>query len=116
MEISIQKESEYVLVKLQGSFDSSETAKLREQLVQIVQEEGTNLLVDLSGLNYVMSEGLGQFVNLVVEARKTSSRVVFFSATKLVDTVIRASNLNKVLTLTSTRDEAIEELKSSSDA
>ena len=116
MEISVQNESEYVLVKLQGSFDSSETAKVREQLVQIVQDEGTNLLVDLSGLNYVMSEGLGQFVNLVVEARKTSSRVVFFSATKLVDTVIRASNLNKVLTLTNTRDEAIEELKSSSDA
>lgn len=116
MEISIQNESEYILVKLQGSFDSSETARAKEQLVQMVQGESTKLLVDLSGLNYVMSEGLGQFVNLVVEARKTSSRVVFFSPTTLVDTVIRASNLNKVLTLTSTRDEAIEELKSSSGA
>jgi anti-anti-sigma factor len=116
MEISVQNESDYFLVKLQGNFDSSETAKLRQELLPIVQTEGNNMLVDLSGLAYVMSEGLGQFVNLVVESRKASSRVVFFSPTPLVETVIRASNLNKLFTMTNTRSEAIEALKGSSDA
>jgi len=115
MEISVQHESDYVLVKLQGNFDSSEVTKLRNELLPIVQNESTNMLVDLSGLAYVMSEGLGQFVNLVVEARKTSSRVVFFSPTPLVDTVIKTSNLNKLFKMTATREEAIETLKASSD-
>ena len=116
MEISVQHESGYVLVKLQGNFDSSETAKLRQELLPIVQSQGANMLVDLSGLAYVMSEGLGQFVNLVVEARKTSSHIVFFSPTPLVETVIRASNLNKVFTMADTHEEAVEALKSHSDA
>ena len=111
MEISFQNEPDYFLAKLQGNFDSSETAKLRRELLPIVQSNGNKLLVDLSGLTYVMSEGLGQFVNLVVEARKASSRVVFFAPTPLVETVIRASNLNKLFTMTSTRSEAIEALK-----
>lgn len=112
MEISVQNESDYVLVKLQGSFDSSETTRLRSELLPLVQDEGARMLVDLSGLTYVMSEGLGQFVNLVVEARKTSSRVVFFSPTQLVEVVIMTSNLNKVLKMTATREEAIEVLNS----
>lgn len=116
MEISVQHESDYVSVKLQGNFDSSEVTKLRNELLPIVQNESTNMLVDLSGLAYVMSEGLGQFVNLVVEARKTSSRVVFFSPTPLVDTVIKTSNLNKLFKITATREEAIEALKAPSDA
>lgn len=115
MDISVQNEPDYVLVKILGNFDSSETTKLKNELLPIVQNEGINMLVDLSGLTYVMSEGLGQFVNLVVEARKVSSRVVFFSPTPLVDTVIKTSNLNKLFKMTATREEAVEALKAPSD-
>lgn len=92
MDISVEHHDEYTLAKLSGSFDSSELSRLRDTLLPIVREDRAKLLVDLSELNYVMSEGLGQFVNLVVEGRKTASRVVFFSPTMLVDTVIKASN------------------------
>lgn len=116
MDVTVKQETDYTLAKLRGNFDSSELSKLRNELLPIVQQESTNLLVDLSELNYVMSEGLGQFVNLVVEGRKTSSRVVFFSPTMLVDTVIKASNLNKVLTMTDSLDSAIEAIKNSDKA
>lgn len=116
MDISVEHEHDYVLAKLSGSFDSSEISKLRDELLPIVKADNAKLLVDLSKLNYVMSEGLGQFVNLVVEARKTSSRVVFFSPTTLVDTVIKASNLNKVLSMADSLDSAVESIVNSDGA
>lgn len=111
MDISVTQESDYTLAQLRGSFDSSELAKLRDELLPLVQQDGARLLVDLSELNYVMSEGLGQFVNLVVEGRKTSSQIVFFSPTALVDTVIKTSNLDKVLTMADSLEAAVQAIR-----
>ena len=110
MDISVEHEDNFSLVAVRGSFDSAEIQKFRDQLLPLVEADNARLLIDLSEMSYIMSEGLGQFVNLVVEGRKTGSRVVFYGLTSLVETVIGAANLDRILRIADSQKKAIEEL------
>ena len=57
-----------VVVHLAGEVDIFTTGKLREQLGQLIAQRHTDIVVDLTGVTFIDSTGLG----VLVAARKTA--------------------------------------------
>lgn len=82
-----------------------------KQVFQSVVEEkvksGNGVLgIDLNGLEYVDSAGIGDLIKLKMEAGRSYSGVYVFGLQSAVDRVFRVSGLNSVFDIISTEEFA----------
>jgi anti-sigma B factor antagonist len=83
-----------------------ECAILRERVVNMLA--GTpNFIVNLKGVNYIDSEGLGMLVGLLVSARNRGGDLKLASPRKRVSDLLRRTNLDGVFSVCENNDEAV---------
>ncbi len=109
MKYSIDKNEQYSILKLhEEKLDSPLSPKLKSEFVTLNAEGIKNLIVDLSEVKYVDSSGLSA---LLVGNRIYTEDGGIFILTALNDHVmklIRISQLNNVLNILPTVEEAID--------
>jgi anti-sigma B factor antagonist len=83
-----------------------ECAVLRERVVNMLA--GTpKFIVNLKGVDYVDSEGLGMLVGLLVSARNRGGELKLASPRKRVRDLLRRTNLHGVFSVYENDDEAV---------
>jgi anti-sigma B factor antagonist len=83
-----------------------ECAVLRERVVKMLA--GTpKFIVNLIGVDYVDSEGLGMLVGLLVSARNRGGELKLASPRKRVRDLLRRTNLDGVFSVYENDDEAV---------
>ena len=83
-----------------------ECAILRERVVNMLA--GTpKIIVNLKGVDYVDSEGLGMLVGLLVSARNRSGELKLASPLKRVRDLLQRTNLDGVFSVYENNDEAL---------
>jgi anti-sigma B factor antagonist len=83
-----------------------ECAILRERVVNMLA--GTpKFIVNLKGVEYVDSEGLGTLVGLLVSARNRRGELKLASPRKRVRDLLRRTNLDGVFSVHENNDEAV---------
>ncbi len=109
MKYSIDKNEQYSILKLhEEKLDSPLSPKLKSEFVTLNAEGIKNLIVDLSEVKYVDSSGLSA---LLVGNRIYTEDGGIFILTALNDHVmklIRISQLNNVLNILPTVEEAVD--------
>ena len=83
-----------------------ECAVLRERVVDMLP--GTpKIVVNLKGVNYIDSGGLGMLVGLLVSARNRGGELKLASPRKRVKDVLRRTNLDTIFRVYENNDEAV---------
>ena len=83
-----------------------ECAVLRERVASMLA--GTpKFIVNLKGVDYVDSEGLGMLVGLLVSARNRGGELKLASPRKRVRDLLRRTNLDGVFSVYENNDEAV---------
>jgi anti-sigma B factor antagonist len=83
-----------------------ESAVLRERVASML--DGTpKFIVNLKGVDYVDSEGLGMLVGLLVSARNRGGELKLASPRKRVRDLLRRTNLDGVFSVYENNDEAV---------
>ena len=83
-----------------------ECAVLRERVASML--DGTpKFIVNLKGVDYVDSEGLGMLVGLLVSARNRGGELKLASLGKRVAEVLRRTNLDTIFRIFTNNDEAL---------
>lgn len=62
--IDVQEQTQQTTITLTGEIDAYTAPKLRETAFPYTEQDGTSLIIDLSGVTYMDSTGLGVFVGL----------------------------------------------------
>lgn len=110
MQFEIEDRGDYCLVRCAGVVDSG----LREYSSGIIHpliEEGTSrILIDLSGVSRITSEGIGAFVTLVARANAKGSRIVFACPSPFVQAVFQTTKIDRFLETEPTFDEGVARL------
>lgn len=83
-----------------------ECAVLRERVVSMLSGS-PKLVVNLKGVDYVDSEGLGMLVGLLVSARHRRGELKLVSPRKRVRDLLRRTNLEGVFSVYEKDDEAV---------
>ncbi|OXS74576.1 anti-sigma factor antagonist [Domibacillus enclensis] len=62
--IDVQEQAQQTTINLAGEIDAYTAPKLRETAFPYTEKQGADIVIDLSGVTYMDSTGLGVFVGL----------------------------------------------------
>lgn len=85
-----------VVVSIDGTLDLDAAPTLRESLHSAIQNGGTNLVVDLVGVNAIDSTALGALISGLKAARKNGGNLRIASPGDKVQTMLELTGLDRV--------------------
>ena len=100
----------YQLFRLTGLLDAFSEAIFRKALAKFIDEGPTNLILDLSKIDFVDSSGLGALVQLVKKAQSESGSLQIVTNARVTQTV-KLVRLEKFLSLQPSVQEAIDKIE-----
>lgn len=105
----IQKENKESvhLISVNGEIDAGSSIYLDNALKEALENEEKKIVVDLSGLSYISSAGLGVFISHLDEFEHQGVKLVLFGINETVKQVFDILGLEKLLTIVETEEEAI---------
>jgi len=107
--IAIDREERHAhqLIKVVGEVDASTSIELDNTLKEASQVE-KNILIDLSGLDYISSAGLGVFISYLDELKNNNIQMVIFSLQPKVDEVFKILGLQHLMSIVNDEEEALK--------
>jgi len=109
MKFAIDKHDKYIVFQLDElKLNSLIAPKLKSELILINTEGQCNIIMDLSGVQYIDSSGLG---SLLVGHRLCKNSEGLFILTNMNENITRLihiSQLEEVLNIVPTNDEAVD--------
>ena len=100
----------YQLFRLTGLLDAFSEATFRKVIGKHIDEGPTNLILDLSKIEFLDSSGLGALVQLVKKAQTAEGSLQIVTNPRVTQTV-KLVRLEKFLSLQPSVQEAIEKIE-----
>ena len=106
LSIDLEQEPQFWTLSLVGDLDYGECSAFRMNIDRILKSMPPATIVDLSGLQYLDSSGLGLLLALSKEYGAMGGRLVLVTS-ETVDNILSLTRLNGIFSTTSTIDEAL---------
>ena len=107
VEITNQPKGEIQIVKVAGFMDMAEVPKLEQALDGLIKDGKIRIVLDLSGLEYVSSAGLGTIIGRIREVRRSGGDIKVGSYSEMVYNILDTFGFTQVFETYTTREEAI---------
>lgn len=107
VEIKVKKEDNYQLITVHGEVDASSSIELDKALSN-ASNQANKILVDLTGLAYISSAGLGVFISYLEELKAKNIRMILIKMQPAVAEVFQILGLQNLITITDTKEEGIK--------
>jgi anti-sigma B factor antagonist len=85
---------------------------LHQRVRQLIEQNESRIVLNLAGITYVDSSGLGEIVAAFSAAKKAGGSLKLASATPLLRDIIRITKTQKFLELYETEEEALASFSS----
>ena len=108
MELSVDRQAGLSVVTLVGSVDSADSGTLLSFFNELIEAGQTNLVLDLSQMDFIVSMGLGVFVQVYTRLRQAGGFLRLASPQPLILQIIKTTGLDRLLPLYSSVAEALE--------
>ena len=107
LEISAVEHEEATVIALSGSADMAEAEELNRVLAEAAEREKAMLVIDLSGLGFIGSMGLGSLIKAQSVCRRHGGKVVLVKPQPEVHRVLKTTQLDQLFEICSSVEEAI---------
>ncbi|MDX2199925.1 MAG: STAS domain-containing protein [Phycisphaerae bacterium] len=94
------------VVRLLGEIDLGSSPRLRQQFLALVEDKDPKYIVDLSGVPYMDSSGVGTLVEFKRKLERRRGQVVLVGIQPRVRSLFEITKLDKFFVITATLDEA----------
>ena len=105
-EVAVEDHDGWRVLRLAGEIDVATAPRLRDRLVQLVTEGPPRLVVDLSGVTFIDSMGLGALVSGLKRARAHDGDLRLAGATDHVAKVLSITRLDQAFVVADSVAEA----------
>ena len=109
VDINTVKENDICKIFVVGEVDASSSIEL-DNAIKSAFENEKKIIVDLSGLDYISSAGLGVFVSHLEDIR-SGIDLILYGLNESVLQVFELLGLPQLLTIVNTEEEALDKLK-----
>jgi anti-anti-sigma factor len=111
MEMEVTKlDGELTCARLLGRLDAPGADRIGIRFTAGVVAPGKNVMVDLSGVNFVASMGIRLLISSARALSGKGATMVLFGATELVQNVFEQCALDQIIPIVATEQHAIERL------
>ena len=107
MDISVNIEKEYAMIRLAGRLDATQAPELNTAVQKSLREGASNLILDCSALSYVASMGLRCFLLAQKEAQGAGGTLVFFGLNDNVRSVFAMTGFDKIVRVRANFEDAL---------
>jgi anti-sigma B factor antagonist len=104
--IEPSEHGETTLLVLRGELDIATSPQLREALVKVIGD-GRRIVVDLEGLGFIDSVGLGILVSGLKRARSHGGELELVCANRVILQPLELTGLDQTFTLHAQREDAL---------
>jgi anti-sigma B factor antagonist len=108
-------ESKYV-ISLAGEVDLYTAPEFKQQLLEVIGQGGTEVVVDFTNTTFIDSTTLGVLVGGVKRLRSNDGQLSLVCNDRNITKIFEITGLDRVFTIYPTRDEAIAELGTTGSA
>jgi anti-sigma B factor antagonist len=105
--IDLDQESEFWKLTLVGDLDYGECATFRMNIDRILKSSPPAAIVDLSGIEYLDSSGLGLLLSLSKEYGSAGGKLVLVT-NETVDNILSLTRLNGIFATAPQMDQALQ--------
>ena len=107
MVIERQDQGKCAVLALRGELDVNGGPRLRDALVEAIGDGGRRIIVDLEGVDFIDSAGLGVLVGGLKRARMHGDDLVLVATGRSVLKVLEITGLTRVFDIHTTRAAAL---------
>ena len=94
--VKIRHRDQVALVDVCGHLTFFEAAALRDSVQSLLKQNRKNILLNLSGLHYLDSSGIGELARLYVAVVKHGGAIKVIGLTSKVQEVLKITHLSQV--------------------
>lgn len=105
-EVRITDESGATIVRPAGEIDLQNSPALRTALLALAEKKPQRVLVDLAGVSYVDSSGVGTLVEFKRRLERGGGKVILAGLQPRVRSVFEITKLDQFFVIVATLDEA----------
>ena len=107
LDLNVRKEADHAVLKVAGEIDVYTAPKLREKLIELVNEGSYDLVVDLENVDFLDSTGLGVLVGGLKRVRNHYGSLKLVCTQDKILKIFRITGLTKVFPIHDSVDDAI---------
>ena len=108
LEIGTRQEGDVSIISCAGPIQIGETAnRFRDVLRETLRSGSKRILLDLAGVKYVDSTGIGELVGLFTNAAEVGARIRLANVPKKVRDVLEVTRLITVFAVYDTTEDAL---------
>jgi anti-sigma B factor antagonist len=108
--IQIEQAGAYTICRPVGEFDASSVARFRQALAAITS--APQLVIDLAGVPFVDSAGLGALIGAIRRVRELGGDVAVACSRPSLTRILHTTGLDRIVTVAASVDEAAVALRS----
>lgn len=108
LEINVDRLGDHTVCRPEGELDAYTVGQFREALRELSGE--ARLLIDLSGVPFLDSAGLGALIGGVRRARESGGEVAVCCARPAVSRLLHTTGFDRVAPVTDSQDDALTQL------
>lgn len=108
LEITTSETDNVVLVEAAGRIDSMNAHELGEALSNVIDKDQVQIVLDLSGVDYMSSAGLREIVAALKRVKRVAGDVRIARPSDRVLEILEMAGLDTILRIYPTQDEAVE--------
>jgi anti-sigma B factor antagonist len=102
-------ENKYV-ISLAGEVDLYTAPEFKQQLLEVIGQGGTEVVVDFTSTTFIDSTTLGVLVGGVKRLRSNDGQLSLVCSDRNITKIFEITGLDRVFTIYGTRDEALKQL------
>ena len=95
----------FKIVQPLGVLDGDKTNDLRREIINLIHNGNTVILVDLQGINFMNSSGIGALVATLKAVRTTQAEMYLCSLGEQLKMIFQLTKMDKVFKIFTNRDE-----------
>ena len=107
--VQVEERDGWAVARASGDLDLTTAPRLRERVVQLVTDGQPRVILDLDGVDFVDSTGLGVLVGLLKRTRSQGGDLRLVSSRRSLQKVLELTSLDRALPLARTVDEVLTE-------
>lgn len=112
LEINVDQQNEYTICRPVGELDAFTVGQFRESLTEL--GGGGRLLIDLAGVPFLDSAGLGALIGGVRRARESGGDVAVYGARPAVARLLHTTGFDRVASVSENEQDAAKALAEAS--
>jgi len=107
LRLDVTQRDGWSVLAVGGEVDVATAPRLREQLIALVNDQRYLLVVDLTGVDFIDSTGLGVLIGALKRVRTHDGQLVLVCTERRILKVFEITGLDQVFQLVETVDAAV---------